>query len=73
MDFRVEQRQIKVVTTLDLLNNYRAEDARMAMSPSMLDEKASSISTAWPEGRPKGPVDCMYLTTTSLFLTVQDR
>ena len=73
MDLFVEQRQIKVVTSVDLLNNHRAEDARMAMSPSMLDEKAFSISIAWPEGWPKGPVDCMYLTTTSLFLTVQDR
>ena len=73
MDFCVEQRQIKVVTSLDLLKNYRAEDARMAISPSMLDEKAFSILTAWSEFRPKGPVDCMYLTTTSPFLTVQDR
>ena len=68
----VEQRSTKTVTNADLPNNHRAEDARVAMSSSMLDEKAFSMSVSWPDGRPKGPGDCMYLTMTSLFLTVQD-
>ena len=67
----VKQRRVEMVTSASLPNHHQAEDARVAMRSSIVEEKAFSIPVAWPEGQ-QAYTGCMYLTMMSLFLTVQD-